>query len=58
MKMRRILYFVVLGISLPNIALAGLQVQTAQVPVFTPWGAILSAAVLGIAGVSVLLKKK
>lgn len=61
MKMRQILYFVVLGLSLPDIALAGLMTPAptaTPVPVFTPWGAILGAAVLGITGVYSLLKKK
>jgi hypothetical protein len=58
MKIRQILYFVVLGLSLSGIASAGLSVPTTAVPVFTPWGAMLGAAVLGLGGVYTLLKKK
>jgi len=58
MKIRQILYFVVLGLSLSDTALAGTPVPTATVPTFTPWGAILGAAALGIAGLYTLLKKK
>ncbi len=59
--MKKIYYFlhpVALVLLLSGIAIAGEQQPPAAVPTFTPWGALVTAAVLGISGAYVLLKRR
>lgn len=59
MKMRYSLFLVMLVLGLSGIAAAGLAAPLpVNVPAFTPWGAVLGAAVLGIAGLFTLRRKK
>ncbi len=58
MKMSYILSPVMLVILLSGSAIAGAPAPTVNVPTFTPWGALLAAAVMGISGVYVLLKRR
>ncbi len=45
-------------ILLAGSAIAGNQQGPIGVPTFTPWGALVTAAVLGISGAYILLKKR
>ena len=59
MKMRYLLFLAMPVFVLSGVAAAGITVPApVSVPAFTPWGAILGAAVLGISGVYTLLRKK
>lgn len=60
MKIRALLFVAVLVLAFAGIAAAGVMTprEPFTVPAFTPWGAILGAAVLGISGFYALLRKK
>ncbi len=52
-----LLYSVVLLLLLLGSAIAG-EPTPKTVPTFTPWGALVTAAVLGVSGAYILLKKR
>ncbi len=59
--MKKIFYLlcpVLMVLLLSGIAIAGEQQPLVPVPAFTPWGALVTAAVLGISGAYVLLKRR
>ncbi len=57
MKLKYLLYSAPLFL-VSGVALAGTSLPVANVPAYTPWGAMTVAAVLGICGAYALLKRR
>lgn len=57
MKKRYVLSLVMVSV-MSGVAAAGTALPTVNVPTFTPWGAVLGAAVLGVSGLYTLFRKK
>ncbi|MDA8082109.1 MAG: LPXTG cell wall anchor domain-containing protein [Nitrospiraceae bacterium] len=57
MKKRYVLSLVMVSI-MSGVAAAGTALPAVTVPTFTPWGAVLGAAVLGISGLYTIFRKK
>ena len=58
MKQRSVLSLVMLMSVLSGVAAAGTALPSVTVPTFTPWGAVLGAAVLGVSGLYTIFRKK
>jgi len=56
--MKYFIYEIAMVSVMSGSAIAGTKIPVTSVPTFTPWGTVVTAAVLGVAGIYTLFRKR